>query len=294
MPVEIANRIAQVEGVAAVAPVVTMVNPGGGFNIIYGLDPESFNAVSGGFEFLDGEIFDSPDEALIDDRFATSQKAVIGSEVTLKNRTFKVSGIVQDGKGARVFVPIGTAQEMEGREGKASLFYVKANNRDDVPKVIERLSTGDFEGYQVTDVDDFASLVVASTAGLLAIVFDVIVFIGLAVGVLVIFLSMYTTITERTREIGILRSLGASKAYIVLLIVQEALLICVIGVFAGIGTSYLASNLIRELFPMVVITITPDWLVRASIFAILSGVIGSFYPALKAAAKDPVEALAYE
>jgi putative ABC transport system permease protein len=239
-------------------------------------------------------MFTAPYEALVDDLYADSEKVGPGSEITLKNTKFTISGVVRSGKGARIFVPIGTAQEMEERQGKATLFYVKARNRAETPELIARLSSGDFVGNQVTDVDEFAKMVVSSNQSLLDTVFNVIVFVGVAIGVLVIFLSMYTTVTERTREIGILRSLGASRAIIVRLILQEAILLCVVGVFAGIGASFLFSYLLTRLFPTMVITITANWLARAAVFSILSGIIGSTYPALRAASRDPVEAIAYE
>jgi putative ABC transport system permease protein len=292
--IETGDKIREVEGVAAVAPIVTMVNPGGGFNVIYGLEPESFNAVSGGFEFTQGRMFSAPDEALVDDLYASRNKVGPGNEITLLNRKFKVSGVVVSGKGARLFMPLATAQQMQGREGKASLFFVKAKQRSEVPELIKRLSSGDFVGHQVNDVDEFARQVVASNQSLLDAVFNVIVFVGLAIGILVIFLSMYTTITERTREIGVLRALGATKGQIVALILKEAVLVCVVGAVAGIAFSFFCSYLIRSVFPTMIISITPDWLVRAGIFAVLSGILGSVYPALSAASKDPVEAIAYE
>jgi putative ABC transport system permease protein len=67
-----------------------------------------------------------------------------------------------------------------------------------------------------------------------------------------------------------------------------------VGVFAGIGASFLFSYLLTRLFPTMVITITANWLARAAVFSILSGIIGSTYPALRAASRDPVEAIAYE
>jgi putative ABC transport system permease protein len=121
-----------------------------------------------------------------------------------------------------------------------------------------------------------------------------VVFVSVCIGVLVIFLSMYTTITERTREIGILRSLGASKPYIVSLIFQESAAICVVGALVGIAASFIIARAVPLAYPTLNVLITPDWIAKASVFAVLSGLIGSFYPSLKAAAQDPVEALAYE
>jgi putative ABC transport system permease protein len=114
------------------------------------------------------------------------------------------------------------------------------------------------------------------------------------IGVLVIFLSMYTTVTERTREIGILRSMGASKGFIVRMVLQESLMLCIIGTVVGIGMSYLVMWALKAMFPTLSIIITSDWVVRAAIFALLSGIVGSLYPAIKAASQDPIEALAYE
>lgn len=295
LPVEVKDRIAAVEGVQAVAPILTLVNPGKGLNLIYGIDPASFDAASGGFTYLEGAPFTKLDEALIDDWYAADQNLHVGSEITMLNQKFKVAGIVENGKGARVFIPIEKAQSMNGREGKASLFYIKLKDRSQIKEVMARMGPGtDFEGNKITDVQEFASLMFAENSSLMDSFFRVIVFVGVCIGVLVIFLSMYTTITERTREIGILRSLGASKTFIVILILQESILLCIGGIILGIGASFIAGYLIKAIFPTQVVVITTAWLIKATMFAILSGIIGSLYPSVKAAAKDPVEALAYE
>jgi putative ABC transport system permease protein len=141
---------------------------------------------------------------------------------------------------------------------------------------------------------EYSKLMMSNNMPALDAFFSTVVFVALAIGVLVIFLSMYTTITERTREIGILRSLGASKSFIIGLIFQESAAICVVGVIVGIAASYVVAKGVQWQFPTLAVLITPDWIAKASAFAILSGIIGSFYPSLKAAAQDPVEALAYE
>ncbi|HET9131055.1 MAG TPA: FtsX-like permease family protein, partial [Terriglobia bacterium] len=122
----------------------------------------------------------------------------------------------------------------------------------------------------------------------------VVVFVALCIGVLVIFLSMYTTIMERTREIGILRSLGASKMFIVTLIMKESILLCAIGVVLGTIGSELIMNGAKALYPTLVFLYSYKWMAIAAISALVSGVVGSLHPALKAASQDPVEAFAYE
>jgi putative ABC transport system permease protein len=292
LPVVLADDIAKIEGVQAIAPVLAQIEAGGGFTMIWGIDPPSFEAMSGKFEWIDGKMFSAPDEAVVDDRQAGDQKLEVGSPVKILRKPFKVSGIVRSGKGARAFIPLATAQDMT-RPDFCTTFFVKVNDRAQVKAVIDRVKAA-FPEKQVIDSEDWLSLMFASNAPLLGVVFRVIVFIGVAIGVLVIFLSMYTTVTERTREIGILRSMGASKGFIVRMVLQESLMLCIIGSVVGIGMSYLVMAILKSMFPTLSIIITNDWVVRAAIFALLSGIVGSLYPAIKAASQDPIEALAYE
>jgi len=105
---------------------------------------------------------------------------------------------------------------------------------------------------------------------------------------------MYAAVMERTREIGILKSLGAGKFYIVNVILRETLLISIGGILLGFAVSYAARAALHHKFQTLPILITPDWLVRATVIAIIGSMLGAFYPALKAAQKDPIDALAYE
>jgi len=192
-----------------------------------------------------------------------------------------------------LFISLKTAQEMTGQTGKASLFFIKLTDPDRVQTAIAEIK-GLLEGYGVIPLREYARLMMSNSMPALDAFISSVVFIALCIGVLVIFLSMYTTITERTREIGILRSLGASKTFIVTLIFEESAAVCSAGALIGIGSSFLIARIIMAVFPTLTILITPDWITRAVIFALLSGIIGSLYPSLKAAKQDPVEALAYE
>ena len=104
---------------------------------------------------------------------------------------------------------------------------------------------------------------------------------------------MYTAVMERTREIGILKSLGASKLYIVNAILRETALLAVGGIIVGIAVSYAASLGISKRTTLPV-QITLNWLMYATIIAIIGAIAGAIYPAFKAAQKDPIDALAYE
>src|SRR5207344_2852131 len=116
------------------------------------------------------------------------------------------------------------------------------------------------EGYRLTRMRDLVSLMSTNNIPGLNAFLQTVVFVAVCIGVLVIFLSMYTTITERTREIGILRSLGASKSFIVTLVLQESVFLCVLGVLLGFGMSYLVAGIVPLKFKTLVVLITATWM----------------------------------
>jgi putative ABC transport system permease protein len=122
----------------------------------------------------------------------------------------------------------------------------------------------------------------------------VMIAVAVIIGFLVIFLSMYTTITERTREIGILKSLGASKFYIVEAILREASILAVAGIIAGLAGTLVVRKLILASFPTLTVDLTTEWAMWSTLLALAGTGIGAFYPAFRAAQLDPVDALGYE
>ena len=293
MPMALGDKISEIQGVKAVAAVQTLVNSSNGLEIIYGVDTEKFKAVSGDFIWHKGGLFSAPDDVVVDDIFARAKKVDVGDRVQLLNQSFRVAGIVEHGKGARIFMSLKAAQDLTGATNRASLFFVKLDDPDHTNAVIERLGKV-FPTYPARPLREYAQLMTSANLPALDAFIQTVVFVAVCIGVLVIFLSMYTTITERTREIGILRSLGASKKFIIGLIFQESTVLCLVGVVIGIGSSFLIARLVTLVFPTLIVEITLTWIAKASVFAVLSGIIGSLYPSLKAAAQDPVEALAYE
>ena len=293
MPMAIGDKLREVEGVEHAAPVVTQFNSQNGFDVVYGIDPDSFASMGGGFNFQSGRIFSEPGEIVIDDLYSAAKELEVGDEFDLLNQTFKVSGVVDHGKGARLFLSLSQAQYMTGSQDKASLFYIKCTDPDQTYVVKEQLEAM-FPTYPVLPTRDMVAMMANSSLPALDAFLTVVMVVAVSIGVLVIFLSMYTTITERTREIGILRSMGASKGFVVKIILNETLWLCAVGVVIGIGMSYGIAFLVQQVFPTLVIMIPADWILRATILALLSGIFGSIYPSFRAAGHDPVEALAYE
>jgi len=293
MPVAIGDKIRELPTIKAVAPVQVLMNSQDGIEVVFGIGSDSFNSVTGGFNWHEGSMFKGQNEIVVDDLWARAKSATIGDTAELFNQKFKVTGIVEHGKGARVFTSMETTGALTGQIDKVGVFFVKLKNPDQIKMATDQLNQL-LPGYTIRDVKELETLMSSTNIPGLSAFIKAVVVVALCIGVLVIFLSMYTTITERTREIGILRSLGASKAFIVSLIFQEVTLVCFLGVIFGIGASFLIERILEAVFPTLMVQITAEWIVKASIFAMLSGVIGSLYPSLKAAKQDPVEALAYE
>ena len=298
MLVKIADRLEKIPGVEAVAPVLIQVNTEGGIGLIYGIDLKSFDKVSNGFIYLKGEggpflSDDDPTGILVDDWHAKAEGLHAGDTMELFETEFTVRGIVENGKGARLFVTLSRLQELMGAPNKASIFFVRAEHREDTEAITEEIRAL-LPRHKLQPIQEYMSVMTSANMPGLDTFVNSMVFLGVAVGFLVIFLSMYTGILERTRDIGILKSLGASNFNIVTIVMRETVALCLAGTFVGIALSYGAAAMIKQIFPTIAILITPAWLFKASALAIFGGIIGAVYPAWLATRQDAVAALAYE
>jgi len=293
--IKIGDVLSKLPHVVAVAPVVMQFSSAGAVEIIYGIDLKSFERLGGPFRYVAGGPFRGPNDVLIDDLIAKSQHLKVGDNIELLNHNFRIAGIVEHGRGARKFLPMNTLQDLVGAQGKASAFYLKLddpNNADAVVKEIK--STPGMENYNVHSMRDYLSLMTPSNYPGLSSFIDVVIAISVIIGFIVIFQAMYTAVMERTREIGILKSIGASKFYIVNVILRETVLLAIAGIVAGILFSLVARVGILHRLPLLRVVVTGGWILKATIIAILGAILGALYPAYKAAQKDPIDALAYE
>jgi putative ABC transport system permease protein len=295
MPISDTEKLAKVKGVRAVTPVLTQLETEGGLVTISGIDLKSYDEVSGGFTYLAGGPFSSPkaDEMIVDDLYSQSNRLKVGESHTLKGRSFKVVGEVVHGKGARVFVPIQTLQELVGAEGRASMILVKCQAPSQNSQVIREIESV-LPGYSIFAVQDWVTRIVNTRPPAFNLFIDVIVAVAVIIGSFAVFLSMYTTIAERTRDIGILKSLGASKFYIVNIILRESIALCIFGLLLGLLATIIGKTLVEGMFPTQQVLLSTSWILRAGILVLASGLLGAVYPALQAAGKDPIRALAYE
>ena len=293
MPIKVGNRLADLKYVQSVAPALLQFNSTGGVEVIYGIDPDSFRAVSGGFVFLKGQDMEGPDDLLVDDWAARAKNLKVGDTYTLLNHDWHVAAIIEHGKGARLFVPITTLQELVGARDKASIFLLKCTRPEHTEDVMEEIRSV-LPGYTVRPLKDFLSLMTSTNIPGLEAFINAMIALAIAIGLLVIFLTMYTTVIERTRDIGVLKSLGANRVFIVRALLTESAVLCVIGIAAGVGLSYAVRAAFLAGFPTLSILITPQWVLRAGGIALAGAIFGASYPAWVASRKDPVEALSYD
>jgi putative ABC transport system permease protein len=231
------------------------------------------------------------DEAIIDTVWQHDRQASIGSTVQLFERPFKIVGVYEPPGGGRIKIPLSTLQDQEGAEGRASAILVAANDpakQDDVAaRIRER-----FSDDQIIFTRDLPEIY-ASSVPALNVFIKVVVGVATAISMLVILLAMYTTVTERTRQIGILKALGMSKTGIAWVIEQEAIVVSLIGVTAGIALTFIARLGVMRMTTLVV-DVELRWILIAFLVGIVGGSVGALYPALRAARQDAVEALSYE
>ena len=293
MPIKIGDKLAQMRYVQAVAPALLQFNSTGGVEVIYGIESESFRAVSGGFVFLQGHDIEGPDDLLVDDWAAKAKHLKVGDTYNLLNHDWHVVAIIEHGKGARLFVPISTLQDLVGAHDKASIFLLKCTRPEHTDDVMDEIRAV-LPGYTVRPLKDFLSLMTSTNIPGLETFIHAMISLAIAIGLLVIFLTMYTTVIERTRDIGVLKSLGATRSFIVRALLTESAALCIFGIAVGVGLSYVVRAAFLAGFPTLSILITTEWVLRAAGIALTGAIIGASYPAWVASRKDPVEALSYD
>lgn len=293
MSIKVGALLAKIPHVITVAPVVQSVSTQGAIEVIAGIDPESYQKLSGPFRYLQGGPFQSPNDCLVDEIFARSHHVKAGDTIEILNNKFRVAGIVEPGKGARKFLEIGVMQDLIGAQGKATLFYLKLDNPGNADQVVDEIKQAGMDRYVVTSMAYYLSMMTTSNYPGVSKFIDFVIGISVIIGFIVIFQAMYTAVMERTREIGILKSLGASKFYIVNVILRETVLLAICGIVVGIIFSLTVRAGIDRRSTLRVI-VTGGWILKAAAIAIVGAILGALYPAYKAAQKDPIDALAYE
>jgi putative ABC transport system permease protein len=290
MPEKIVNKVrAQPHVAMATGTFVKYIDS---FNSITGIHLDEFNAMSGGLKVIQGRLFKDPDDLVVDEVFAQQHHLKPGSMIDF-GHAWRVSGIVEQGKLSRTFADIGRLQDLFSASGSVSTIYVKLDDPANTGAVIEALKK-DFETYKIDSIEDFVSLFSTNSVPYIEAFTNVVIGVAVLIGFLMVCLSMYTAVLERTREIGILKALGASPGYIVGILMRETVLLALTGTVVGILMTYGTRALMATFAASMPQQIVPEWYLRVAGIALAGSILGALYPGLRAARQDAIEALAYD
>ena len=237
----------------------------------------------------------------------------VGEAILLGGRRFMIVGIIETTQtrffgmnisSAEIFIPFSVAEKLQDRnffmriEGLFMSPETAADGEDEVRFVLRRmrgLSPGDPQTFQVAAIDKFIAQFKTLAAGITAIAGGI-VGISLLVGGIGIMNIMLVSVSERTREIGLRKAVGATPMAILLQFLLEAVTLCLVGGFIGIAFGRLAA------FGLTMIpgaqleqSDIPFWAVALSfVFSAMTGIVFGMFPAIKASRLDPIEALRHE
>jgi len=272
-----------------------LIAPTGPLTSVTGLDLPEFSKMSGNFRYIHGGPLQQKNEVIVDEYYARQNKLHVGDTLTLLNRPWRLTGIYEPGKIARIIVDLSVLQDLTSESNKLTVIYVKLDNSSLTDQMISFFKAHGLHDYKIYSMEAFVSAISVSNLPMLREFIYVVIGIGVIVGFLVVFLSMYTAVLERTREIGVLKALGASRSMIVGILMRETTVLAIVGSIVGIGFSYLTRWVIATLVPGSLIqAIVPVWWPIAGGIAIFGALLGAAYPGWKAATQDAIEALAYD
>jgi len=260
-----------------------------------GVDLARFDRMSGGLKYVSGGPFQGPEDVIIDRSYAEQRKKKVGDTLEMIGRQWRICGIVESAKLAHVLVPVKTLQDIDALGTKFQQVLLKVDDPANIQSVIADLKK-ELPDYPILTMEEVMSQIQegVNKAGLSAFI-TVIIGIGVVIGVAVVCLSMYMAVLQRTREIGILKSLGGSKSFILSMILVEALMLGTGGTILGILMSFGAREIIQAVQPASFqMEIVVSWWPKVFGIILTAAILGALYPGMNAAAHDPIEALAYE
>jgi len=293
IPLTHVAEVARIPGVRTAVPIgqsLDKSNSGLGSRLIEGIPYEQYAGLNH-LTIKEGRPLQKGDEVIVDAAWPEENGVALGQTVQIFERPFKLVGIYEPPGGGRIKIPLSTMQDQVGSENRCNTILIACDD----PKLQEQVATRlkeKFPDDQILLTSELPELYMSSVPAL-NVFLKVVVAVAATISTLVILLAMYTTVTERTRQIGILKSLGMSKRSIAWVIEQEAILVSVLGVGIGVLLMLLARFFVMRSTRLVV-DVEAKWIIISLVVGLIGGSIGALYPALRAARQDAVDALSYE
>lgn len=285
----------EVESVSGMIFTAIMAEDSGGFFILLGYAPNEF-AIRG-FNVVEGQRLTSNHQVMLGKDMAETLNKEPGDTLDLSGMRLRVVGIYESSVGWEELggvISLRDAQIFTGRPRKVTMYGIKLQDPQDAPALVEKISrdfpeahaslTGEFV-EQMPDMENADGMIDGISA------------LAIMVGGVGVLNTMLMAVLERTREIGVLRALGWRRRRVLLWIMQESLILSLIGGVLGVVVAF-GLVFAFENAPLVGGAISPIWTLevfaRAMAVAILLGFVGGIYPAYRATRLQPVEAIRYE
>lgn len=295
LPIILTKDLERIEGVKSAIAIgqntVSTTDNNQGSRLIDGVNFDEYAQLAG-LKIIEGrKLGEKGDEAVIDTSWQAQRKVKVGDKIKIYERDFTIVGTYEPAAGARVKIPLSTMQAQLGGETRATAILISVQEGYTAEAVADKIHQV-FPDNQLILTRDLEELYMSSIPAL-GVFLNVIIGVAAAISALVILLTMYTTVTERTRQIGILKSLGMTNPNIAWVIVQEALLISFLGILSGILLAVIIRFILISVTTLQV-ELSPWVMALTMLIGLAGGAAGALYPALRAARLDAVEALSYE
>jgi ABC-type antimicrobial peptide transport system permease subunit len=294
----IGDKIAVLPGVAHVSGLGftgTILPDSGTIFLMFGYAPNEYGIQQ--FNVVEGEPLTNNRQILLGRMMSNALHKSVGDTVEVGGSRFRVVGIYESGATWEEMggvISLRDAQSFMGRPRKVTMYMVKVDDPSQAPEIVERINaelpdahanlSGDFV-EQMPDMQAMDAMMAAIS------------FLAIAVGGIGVLNTMLMSVLERTREIGVLRALGWRRRRVLGMIINESLLLGLIGGVVGILVAF-GLTFLFSLIPMFGSMLSAQWdlviFARALTVALLLGLLGGLYPAYRATRLQPVEALRYE